>query len=450
MARFGTDGVRGVANADLTPELALALGRATARVLGSPEFVIGRDTRRSGPLLASAVCAGLASEGADVVDLGVLPTPGVAYVSEARRLPAVMVSASHNPYEDNGIKLFNAGGMKISAELEGSIELEMEQLMREPAGGRSQRTGTGVGWISSDPSAGDAYGRHLRSVIGERRLDGLYVVLDCANGAASALAPEIFASSGARVTAISCDPDGVNINAGCGSTDPSALSAAVVAEGADLGLAFDGDADRLVAVDHTGTVADGDVLLALFAVDLAAQGNLDGGAVVVTVMTNLGFRQAMDQRGIGVRETPVGDRHVLAELDAEGLVLGGEQSGHIIFRRLATTGDGMLTGLLLADLVVRSASPLASLVSGLVTRLPQVMTNVPVQDPGRLSGASAVWKTVASIEEELGPLGRVLLRPSGTEPVVRVMVEAASEDLAAQAVRRLCRVVEGELGPVSG
>jgi len=450
LARFGTDGVRGVANAELTPELAMALGRAAARVLGGPAFLVARDTRRSGPLLQSAVSAGLAAEGADVFDLGVLPTPGVACLSDIRGLPAVMVSASHNPFEDNGIKLFGPGGLKLTVEREAAVEREMEHPGSRSISGPALRVGVDVGWITSDPRAGDVYRQHLQSAIGDHRIDGLRIVLDCANGAASSLAPEVFTLAGATVTTIACDPDGANINAGCGSTNPEDLVAAVVSEGADLGLAFDGDADRLVAVDHTGAIADGDVLLALFAVDLARRGELSGGAVAVTVMTNLGFRRAMAERGIGVRETPVGDRHVLAAMDSEGLALGGEQSGHIIFRRLATTGDGILTGLLLADLIVRSETPLSSLSSGLIERLPQVITNVAVEDPGRLAGATGVWEAVAAVQEELGAAGRVLLRPSGTEPLVRVMVEAVSEDQAAEAVRRLCRAVEGELGPVPG
>ncbi len=450
LARFGTDGVRGVANADLTPELAVALGRAAARVLGDREFLVARDTRRSGPLLQSAVSAGLAAEGADVVDLGVLPTPGLALVSAVRGVPGVMVSASHNPFEDNGIKLFGPGGMKLTAEVESAVEQAMEQVETAGPSDPSARVGADVGWIAADPTGAETYHKHLGSAIGDRRIEGMKIVLDCANGAAAGLAPQVFAEAGASVTTIACDPDGANINAGCGSTHPEDLAAAVVSSGADLGLAFDGDADRLVAVDHTGGIADGDVLLALFAVDLAQRGELVGGTVVVTVMTNLGFRRAMEEKGIGVRETPVGDRHVLEALDAEGLVLGGEQSGHIIFRNLATTGDGILTGLLLADVIVRSRSSLASLSTGLIVRLPQVVENVAVEDPRRLAGATGVWETVAAVQEELGASGRVLLRPSGTEPLVRIMVEAVSEDQAARAVGRLYRAVEGALGPVPG
>jgi phosphoglucosamine mutase len=275
-------------------------------------------------------------------------------------------------------------------------------------------------------------------------------VLDCANGAASAYAPELFAGLGAEVLAISCDPDGTNINRGCGSTHPETLSRTVVETGADLGLAFDGDADRLIAVDHHGSVVDGDEVLAVFAVDMHARGELPGNEVVVTVMTNLGFRRAMAERGITVRETPVGDRAVLRALDENGLALGGEQSGHIVFRQKATTGDGMMTGLALAELVVRSGTPLAGLTDGLIRRVPQLLVNVPVADPGGIATSEAVWAAVAEVEAELGETGRVLLRPSGTEPLVRVMVEAATEEQAVRAVERLRTVVERWLGATAG
>ena len=446
-ARFGTDGVRGVANADLTAELAVALGTAAARVIPAPAFLVGRDTRRSGSFLQAALSAGLAAGGVDVVDIGVLPTPGVAYCAEQRQLPAAVVSASHNPYEDNGIKLFAAGGTKLTVGVEAAVEAEIDTVLGGTAGPRP--TGLGVGRLSVDPDAVDGYRRHLAGATGGRRLDGQRIVLDCANGAASAVAPGVFAGLGAGVTTIADRPDGANINEGCGSTHPEALVTAVLDTGADLGLAFDGDADRLLAVDATGAVLDGDVLLALFATDLAARGELAGNAVVVTVMTNLGFRLAMAERGIGVRETPVGDRQVLAALEAEALVLGGEQSGHIVFRHLATTGDGILTGLVLADLMARAGRPLAELREGLVVRVPQVQVNVAVAEPDRLDGARAVWEAVAEVEAELGPTGRVLLRPSGTEPLVRVMVEAMDEEQATGAARRLCGAVEAALGPSS-
>ncbi|HEX3948152.1 MAG TPA: phosphoglucosamine mutase [Acidimicrobiales bacterium] len=447
-ARFGTDGLRGAANAELTVELAVALGHAAARVLGSPAFVVGRDTRRSGPLLQAALSAGLAAEGAAVVDLGILATPGVAYCAQRRSVPGAVISASHNPFGDNGIKLFGPGGTKLTVEVEAAVEAEIDAVLAAPA--LPGPTGRGVGTVAPDPDGVAGYRTHLAAALEGRRLDGLRVVLDCANGAAAEVAPAVFEALGAEVTTLAAAPDGTNINDGCGSTHPETLAATVPSVGADLGLAFDGDADRLVAVDHTGTVVDGDVLMALFAVDLAARGQLAGDAVVVTVMTNLGFRLAMARRGIGIRETPVGDRHVLLALEAEGLTLGGEQSGHIVFRHLATTGDGVLSGLLLADLMARSAGPLATLAGGLMERVPQILVNVTVAQPSRLAGATEVWNVVRQVEGELGDTGRVLLRPSGTEPLVRVMVEAATPDQAEQAVRRLVEVVERSLEPSGG
>jgi phosphoglucosamine mutase len=447
-ARFGTDGLRGVANGDLTAEVAIALGRAVGRVLPAHTFVVGRDTRRSGPLLQAALSAGLATEGADVLDIGVVPTPAVAYVCQRRGLPGAMVSASHNPFGDNGIKVFGDGGTKLPTQTEAVVEHELDLVLDDPGHPPRRPTGHGVGVIGTEPGAADDYRAHLRGSVEGRRLDGLRVVLDCANGSAAAFAPEVFAGLGAEVLAIACDPDGANINHECGSTHPETLARTVVDTGADLGLAFDGDADRLVAVDHTGVVADGDVLLALFALDLAERDLLPGNKVVVTVMTNLGFRRAMAERGIAVLETPVGDRAVLEGLDAEGLALGGEQSGHIVFRRAATTGDGMLTGLQLADLVLRRDRHLAALSAGLIDRVPQLLVNVPVADPGRLESAEDVWRAVAEVELQLGQTGRVLLRASGTEPLVRVMVEAPTEDQAEWAANRLRSAVQHSLGAV--
>jgi phosphoglucosamine mutase len=446
--RFGTDGVRGVANEELTAELALALGRATARVLPAPTFVVGRDTRLSGPMLAAAFSAGLATEGADVVDLGVLPTPGVATVAAARGVPGAVISASHNPYGDNGIKLFSLFGTKLPVEVESEIELELAAVAADPNRPPARPTGLGVGRLLVDVAAAETYVAHLVATLGGRRLDGLRVVVDCANGAASAIAPQVLAELGASVTALHDAPDGVNINDGCGSTDPSELARVVVASGADLGLALDGDADRVIAVDSAGEIVDGDVLLALFALDLAGRGELAGNTVAVTVMTNLGFRLAMEDRGIAVLETDVGDRHVLAALDAGGLSLGGEQSGHIIFRSLSTTGDGVLTGLALADLMARRGEALAELAAGLVERVPQRLVNVPVAKPERLADCAEVWEAVVKAEAELGHSGRVLLRPSGTEPVVRVMVEAREEGQADAVAAQLAGVVEMALGQV--
>jgi phosphoglucosamine mutase len=446
--RFGTDGVRGVANEELTAELSLMLGRATARVLPAPIFVVGRDTRRSGPLLQAAFSAGLATEGADVLDLGVLPTPGVASVAARRMVPGAVISASHNPFGDNGIKLFSILGTKLPTEVEGEIERELDALLVDPHRTPRRPTGHAVGRIDSDPYALDLYREHLVATIDGRGLEGRRIVIDCANGAASEIAPVVLAGLGADVVSLHCTPDGVNINDACGSTDPTQLARAVTEHHADLGLAFDGDADRVIAVDESGTVVDGDVLLALFAVDLSKRGLLSGNTVAVTVMTNLGFRLAMEAHGIGVRETDVGDRHVLAALDAGGLVLGGEQSGHIIFRSLSTSGDGILTGIALADLMQRTGRSLAELSSGLVERVPQRLVNVPIPQPDRLAGSTEVWEAVGRAEAELGPEGRILLRPSGTEPVVRVMVESRDEAQADAVATHLAGVVEAALGPL--
>ena len=442
---FGTDGVRGIANTELTPEVTLALGRAAARVLASPVFLVGRDTRLSGPLLQSALSAGLASEGAEVVDLGVLPTPGVAALAAERGVAAAVVSASHNPFPDNGIKLFGVGGTKLDDAVEQRVEEELVATLSR-SGAHDLPAGADVGRIAADPAAADRYAAVLAATLGGRSLEGLHVVLDCACGAASGVAPRVLRTLGAEVTAIATEPDGTNINDGCGSTHPETAQKAVLDLGADLGLALDGDADRVIAIDHTGALVDGDHLMAMCALDLRARGALAGDTVAVTVMTNLGFRLAMDAAGIRVHETPVGDRHVLAALEAHGWVLGGEQSGHIIFRHLSTTGDGTLTGLQVLDLVRRSGRPLAELAAEAMTAVPQLLRNVRVADPGGLREAAEVWRSVSDVERELGQRGRVLLRASGTEPVVRVMVEADDPERAEAAVSRLCAVVEEALG----
>jgi len=434
--RFGTDGIRGVANAELGAELVLALGRAAARVLPSQAFVVGRDTRRSGPLLQAALSAGMASEGADVVDLGVLPTPGVAWVASRRGLPGAVISASHNPFTDNGVKLIGIGGLKLTDAEEEAVETELDRILSGEGKARRPPTGQAVGVLTSEPDARGEYLEHLAGAIEGRDLAGMEVVVDCANGAASAVAPAVLERLGARVRVVCAEPDGTNINAGCGSTDPGLLSAEVRSSGAEVGLALDGDADRLLAVDHTGTVWSGDELLALFAADLAARGRLAGNTVVVTVMSNLGLRLALAGQGIAVRETPVGDRYVLEALEADGLTLGGEQSGHLVFRHLATTGDGVLTGVLLLDLLRRSGRSLAELAGAAMQRLPQVLHNVAVADPAAVVDAPEVQDELAAVRQELGDRGRVVLRASGTEPLVRVMVEAPEDELAVAAAER--------------
>ena len=442
MLSFGTDGVRGVANEDLTPELALALGRASARVLGGDAVVIGRDTRRSGPMLEAALAAGYASEGVAVTLLGVVPTPTVAHAAATRGVPGAMISASHNPFADNGIKLFATGGHKLADEAEERLEAELAHLLG--AGGGDRPTGAGVGSVDHDDgSAVAAYASALQSAVGGRSLAGLSVVLDCAHGAASALAPDVLRAAGVDVTVVHAEPDGVNINTDAGSTSPEALQRAVVDHGADLGLALDGDADRLLAIDAAGVLVDGDHLIAILAIDRQAQGRLPLDTVVATVMSNLGFRQGMARRGITVVDTKVGDRYVLEALARTGAALGGEQSGHVIQADLATTGDGLLTALSLLDVVHRTGRPLAELAADAMTSLPQMLVNVRLaeRDPGLLDRLA---DDVAAAESRLGDDGRVLVRASGTEPLIRVMVEAptaaeaeqVAEDLAAT-VRRL-------------
>jgi phosphoglucosamine mutase len=429
--RFGTDGVRGRVGDELTPELVLALGRAAARVLGADRFLVGRDTRLSGPLVEGALAAGLAAEGATVERLGVVPTPAVAALAAAEGVPGAVISASHNTYADNGVKLFTAGGRKLDDAVEDRLEAELDR----PG---DPRTGVAVGAVVDRADGGERYVAGLVGSLEGRRLDGLRVVLDCANGAASAVGPEALRRLGATVDVVAAAPDGRNINEGCGSTAPGLLAERVLAWGADAGLAVDGDADRVVAVDATGRVVDGDHLMAVCALDLAARGLLAERTVVVTVMSNLGFRLAMAEHDVRVVETPVGDRHVLEALERGGWSLGGEQSGHVIFPGLATTGDGLLTGIQVLDAVRRSGRGLADLAS-VMRSLPQVLRNVPVAARGLDLGA-ALAEDVAAEEAGLGE-GRVLLRASGTEPVVRVMVEADSRERAEAAADRLVTAV---------
>ncbi len=431
--RFGTDGVRGVANRELTVSFALDLGRAAAKVLGASRAVVGGDSRVSTPMLEAALVAGLASEGVEVIRLGVVPTPAVAY--HAARLGAMgaVVSASHNPYHDNGIKLFSVGGSKLADDVEAEIEMELTQLNGTDAAPAPIRR------LLIDPYT-DGYVDHLLDVLGGRGLDGMAVVVDAANGAASELAGPVFERAGAAVDVICAEPDGVNINEGCGATDPEQLCRRVRAHGAAVGIALDGDADRLIAVDETGAVVDGDHIIAICAADMHERGVLHADTVVVTVMTNLGFRLAMQAAGVHVVETSVGDRYVLEALQQGGFSLGGEQSGHVIFADRATTGDGMLTALALLDVMHRRGRPLSELAAEAMTQLPQVLVNIEVAerhpDIGELLAAD-----IAEVEATLGETGRVLVRPSGTEPLVRVMVEAATAEQAREAAERLAAVI---------
>lgn len=448
MARlFGTDGVRGVANQELTAELALDLSVAAAHTLGEagvfgrrqPTALVARDPRASGEFLEAAVCAGLASAGVDVLRVGVVPTPAAAYlVGEYRTDLGVMISASHNPMPDNGIKFFARGGIKLDDDLEDAIESRMQETWQRPVGEK-------VGRIIDQPRAVDSYVKHLvKSLRGEEALGGLKVVLDCANGASYQTAVLAFEEAGAEVIAINASPDGLNINERCGSTHPEQLQKVVVAEEADLGLAFDGDADRCLAVDHEGNLIDGDQILAILALALQEDHRLASNTVVATVMSNLGLKLALAEHDIRLDQTKVGDRYVLESMGANGFSLGGEQSGHVIMSEFATTGDGVLTGLHLAKRVATTGKSLKEL-AAVMTRLPQVIINVKNVDKLRAGLDTAISSAVADASAELGSSGRVLLRPSGTEPVVRVMVEAPSDDQAGEIAERLAAIVKDRL-----
>jgi phosphoglucosamine mutase len=437
--RFGTDGVRGIANEELTVELVTALGRAAVRVMGTEQpFVVGRDTRRSGPMIEAALVAGICAEGADAMLVGVIPTPGVAHIARDRAAAGAVISASHNPYADNGVKLFSAGGRKISEPVEARVEQELRKLaMSDPGPGAA---GYGVGVASEYRAGHDDYIAHLVDALEGRRLDGMRVVLDCGNGASFRSAPTALRELGAAVDVLNAAPNGTNINDGCGSTYPEALQAAVTDAGADVGLAFDGDADRVIAVDEVGEIVDGDQMLTVSALDLHDRGMLRGDAVVATVMSNLGLERALAPYGIDLIRTPVGDRNVLDEMERRTLVLGGEQSGHVINALHSTTGDGALTGILLLDVMTRRHRPLSELAS-VMTPVPQVLRNVEVADSVALERDTTFWSRARAIEHELGDEGRVLVRVSGTEPVVRVMVESVDPDAANDAADRLVALV---------
>ncbi|MEU3980256.1 phosphoglucosamine mutase [Streptomyces sp. NPDC026672] len=448
---FGTDGVRGVANADLTAEMALALSVAAAHVLAEagtfeghkPTAVVGRDPRASGEFLEAAVVAGLASAGVDVLRVGVLPTPAVAYLTGALGADlGVMLSASHNAMPDNGIKFFARGGHKLADELEDRIEAVYESHRHgEPW---ERPTGAGVGRVRSYDEGFDQYVGHLLAVVPDR-LDGLKIVLDEAHGAAAGVSPEAFRRAGAQVVTLGAEPDGLNINDGCGSTHLDLLKAAVVEDGADFGIAHDGDADRCLAVDHTGAEVDGDQILAVLALAMRERSALRSDTVVATVMSNLGFKLAMEREGVHVVQTAVGDRYVLEEMKEHGYALGGEQSGHVIVLDHATTGDGTLTGLMLAARVAGTGRTLRDLAS-VMERLPQVLINVPDVDKSRVRTSADLAAAVGEAERELGTTGRVLLRPSGTEPLVRVMVEAQDIEQARTVAGRLADAVKSALG----
>ena len=444
---FGTDGVRGLANRQVTAELALDLSVAAARVIVDrgdfepsrerPLAVVGRDPRISGQILEHAVVAGLASAGVDVVRLRVVPTPGVAYLTQALGADlGVVISASHNPMPDNGIKFLAGGGLKLDDAVEKQIEEVLGTDWERPIGAHVGRV-----WPYQHPI--DEYVAHLVGTI-DQPLSGLKVVVDCANGAASVAAPKALRQAGAEVVVIGAEPDGLNINEGCGSTHLGPLQAAVLEHGADAGFALDGDADRCLAVDHEGKDVDGDQILAILAIAMAETGHLAKDTVVATVMSNIGFVRAMKQAGLGVRQTKVGDRYVLEAMRVSGYTLGGEQSGHVIMSEHATTGDGILTALHVMARMAATGSSLQELAS-VVTRFPQVLVNVPDVDKTRADDDPVLAAAVAEEEAALGDSGRVLLRPSGTEDLVRVMVEASTGELAADVAARLAAVVRERL-----
>lgn len=426
--RFGTDGVRGDAD-ELTPALVVALGHAAATVLGASQVAIGRDPRASGERIEADLSAGFALGGVRVRRLGVVPTPVVAWASATDDVAGAMISASHNPWHDNGIKLFAPGGRKLTDAQEAALEAEITRLLEVGVPSAVEPTEHADAVAIDDPTAVDRWAAAVAAALETRRLDGLRLVVDCANGAASAVAPDVLRSLGATVEVLHNTPDGRNINDRCGSTYPDDLIAAVQRSGADVGIAFDGDADRVLAVDGDGRLIDGDQLIAICAIDRHERGLLPTGAVVVTVMTNLGFHHGMAAHGIDVVTTPVGDRAVLEAMAEGGHVLGGEQSGHIVFGDHATTGDGLLSALQVLDVVVRSGRSLAALADAVMVRLPQVLRNVRVAQRVP-DAAERLADEIAAAEARLGDAGRVLVRASGTEPLVRIMVEAPTAEEA--------------------
>jgi phosphoglucosamine mutase len=434
---FGTDGVRGVANLDLTPDLALTLGRAAGAVLhaNAGAVVVGRDTRVSGPMLEGGLVAGLCSSGVDVLAVGIMPSPAVSFLTSDEGADAgAMISASHNPVEDNGIKFFSSLGFKLSSEVEESIEARMQDPPKEPL-----YSGVDVGTVRGVSGASRRYADRLLSST-EGSLQGLKLALDCAYGAAWEIGPSVFRAAGADVVALHDRPDGRRINVDCGSTSLGTLREAVLSSGSNLGLALDGDADRVLAVDERGEVVDGDRILAMTALSMQANRELEGDVVVATVMSNLGMSRALQARGIEVVHAPVGDRYVVDTMIERGAVLGGEQSGHIVFARHAKTGDGLLAGLQVAS-AVRAAGGSLHELAHIYEPFPQVLLNVRVRSKEELDGAGPLWEEVAALEESLGEDGRVLLRASGTEPVVRVMVEAVDEATARVTAERIATSV---------
>lgn len=444
MKIFGTDGVRGLANSELTPELAYKLGRAAAFVLNpmnkKSAIVIGKDTRISGDMLESALITGICSAGVNVLKLGVMPTPGIAFLTrKLEAMAGVVISASHNPAADNGIKFFNHQGFKLSDETEEQIE----QLILNGMEKIPYPTGADIGRVEYIEDSIELYKEFLKEAI-DIDFKGLKVVVDCANGAASWVTPPLLTELGAEVISIFDKPDGLNINARCGSTHLEALQEAVLKTGADLGIAHDGDSDRMLAVDEAGRVVDGDQILVACGIQLQKEGKLTGNKLVVTVMSNLGLKQACEKHGIQVEETKVGDRYVLERMQETGAILGGEQSGHIIFLNHNTTGDGIITALKLLELVKKTGRPLSELANQM-EKLPQVLVNTRVKDKSSWQSNPAIQQIIKQSEERLGKRGRILVRPSGTEPLIRVMAEGNDLSELEQITKSIAQVIEKEL-----
>lgn len=443
---FGTDGVRGVANKELTPELAFKLGRIGGHVLtkeseGKPQILVGRDTRISGHMLENALIAGLLSTGVEVVTLGVISTPGVAYLTRVMNAQAgVMISASHNPVEDNGIKFFGADGYKLTDEQ----EEEIEQLLNAEEDTLPRPIGDAVGSVMEYFEGGHKYIQYLKQTVDEDFTD-IHVALDCAHGATSSLATHVFADLDADLTTMGASPNGLNINEGVGSTHPEGLAKLVVEKGANIGLAFDGDGDRLIAVDELGEVVDGDQIMFIIGRHLHAEGRLKSGTIVSTIMSNLGFYKALAEQGMSSVKTAVGDRYVVEEMRKGNYNLGGEQSGHIVFLDYNTTGDGLLTGLQLVNIMKLTGRKLSELAAEMKV-YPQKLVNVRVTDKNAVTGNSRVAEVITEVEKEMAGNGRVLVRPSGTEPLVRVMVEAPTEEECQRHVERIADVVREEMG----
>ncbi|MGM0843070.1 MAG: phosphoglucosamine mutase [Bacillota bacterium] len=442
---FGTDGVRGVANTELTPELAFKLGRFGGYVLTKdatrPKILIGRDTRISGHMLEGALVAGLLSIGAEVMRLGVISTPGVAYLTKALGAQAgVMISASHNPVGDNGIKFFGPDGFKLSDDQENEIEDLLDQTVDQ----LPRPIGADLGQVSDYFEGGQKYLQYLKQSVDED-FDGLHIALDCAHGATSALATHLFADLDADISTMGASPNGLNINEGVGSTHPETLAEMVKEKGADLGLAFDGDGDRIIAIDEHGQIVDGDQIMYICGKYLKSQGQLKQSTVVSTVMSNLGFHKGLEENGIQSIQTAVGDRYVVEEMKKHGYTLGGEQSGHIIFLDYNTTGDGLLTGIQLVNIMKMTGKSLSEL-AGEMQKFPQKLVNVRVTDKYHVTDNETVKKVIQKVEEEMNGNGRILVRPSGTEPLVRVMAEAPTEELCDRYVNEIVQVVDEEMG----